>query len=115
MATKCLFGIFVFASDFTLTYRFLTNDFFTYLYEQFLERQYSFDENNQDVRIYLYLYLFIVIKLKENEEVAFSIDDTIVQHFSTLLHFYTQTCSRNTPIKRITLESNMQVFFDQVY
>jgi len=115
MATSCLFGIFVFAPDYTLTYRFLTDDLFTYLYQRFLERDYRFEGHN-DVRIFFFrLYFFIIVKLKETDEVTFSIDDTIVQHMGPLLQVFVQTCSRNSPLKRITLESNIQVFFDQVF
>ncbi len=59
--------------------------------------------------------LFIEIKLKENPDVKFSIDDVFVLHFSTLITFYTNTAFRKNPIRQITLESNIQVFFDQVY
>jgi hypothetical protein len=59
-----------------------------------------------------YIYLF---KQKENREIALSVDDAITQHFSTLLNFFAQTLYRNSPVRRISLESNMQVFFDQVY
>jgi hypothetical protein len=51
MVTSCLFGILVFGSDITLIYRFLTNDFYTYLYKYFCEREYSFDGNN-DVSLF---------------------------------------------------------------
>lgn len=54
MVTSCLFGILVFGSDITLIYRFLTNDFYTYLYKYFCERQYSFDGNN-DVSLLGYI------------------------------------------------------------
>lgn len=44
----------------------------------------------------------------------FSIDDTIALTLSTSLHFYDQTNQSNSAVKRITLESNIQVFFDEV-
>jgi hypothetical protein len=59
--------------------------------------------------------LFIEIKLKGNSDINFSIDDVFSQHFSILINFYTQTAYRKNPIRQITLESNIQVFFDQVY
>lgn len=54
------------------------------------------------------------MKFQEPGEIAHSMDDTIVQHFSTLLQLFDQTCTRKSPIKRIILESNMQVYFDLV-
>jgi hypothetical protein len=60
MVTSCLFGIFVFGSDYSLIYRFLTDDFFTYLYKLFQEK-YELDENNL-VRIFLVLFLYCIIK-----------------------------------------------------
>ncbi len=51
---------------------------------------------------------------KGPDEIGLSIDDKILLHFSPLLAVSSQTYSRNAPIRRITLESNIQVFFDQV-
>ncbi|CAF1444597.1 unnamed protein product [Rotaria sp. Silwood1] len=101
MVTRCIFGIFVFGSNSDLIYRFLTDDLFVYLHECFIDRGYTFKENlteNQEV----------------NQEVNFSIDDAIVQHFSILTSFYSQTLYRNSSIKRITLKSNMELYFDQI-
>jgi hypothetical protein len=114
MVTRCLFGIFVFGSNSSLIYRFVTDDLFSYLRNYFIDRGYTFDENSQ-VRIFCNMNLFIEIKLKENRDVNFSIDDVFAQHFSTLINFYTQTAFRKSPIRQITLESNIQIFFDQVY
>ena len=55
MASRCLFGIFVFGSNSDLVYRFLTDDLFEYLYKRFIARGYKFDEDlteNHEVRIY---------------------------------------------------------------
>ncbi|CAF4115346.1 unnamed protein product, partial [Rotaria sordida] len=46
------------------------------------------------------------LRLKINQEIDFSIDDAIVQHFSILTSFHSQTLYRNSSIKRITLKSN---------
>ncbi|CAF1229958.1 unnamed protein product [Rotaria sordida] len=101
MVTRCLFGIFVFGTNSDLIYRFLTDDLFEYLHKCFIDRGYTFKENlteNKDV----------------NQEIDFSIDDAIVQHFSILTSFHSQTLYRNSSIKRITLKSNMELFFDQI-
>ncbi|UJR22294.1 hypothetical protein I4U23_025352 [Adineta vaga] len=97
MVTRCLFGIFVFEKNSSLVYRFLTNDLFTYLQQSFIDRGYSFDENNQN-----------------DLEINFSIDDVFVQHFSTLLTFYEQTLYRKSPIRQITLQSHIRVYFDLI-
>ena len=47
MAARCLFGIFVFDKNSSLVYRFLTNDLFTHLRTSFIDRGYSFDDNDQ--------------------------------------------------------------------
>ena len=44
MVTRCLFGIIVFGSNSDLIYRFLTDDLFTYLYKCFIDRGYTFNE-----------------------------------------------------------------------
>ncbi|CAF4359302.1 unnamed protein product [Rotaria sp. Silwood2] len=101
MVTRCLFGIFVFGSNSDLIYRFLTDDLSEYLHKCFIDRGYTFKENsteNQEV----------------NEEINFSIDDAIMQHFSILTSFHSQTLYRKSSIRRITLKSNMELFFDQI-
>ncbi|CAF1362774.1 unnamed protein product [Adineta steineri] len=81
----------------SIIYRFLTKDLFEYLHKLFVDRGYSFDENNQ-----------------ENSDINFSIDDAIVQHFSTLVTLHGQTLYKKSPIRQVTLESNTKVFFDQM-
>lgn len=58
MVTSCLFGILVVGSDYTLIYRFLSDDFFNYLYKLFLAK-YEFGENNQ-VSIFFYLFICLL-------------------------------------------------------
>ena len=94
METRCLFGVFVFGSNSALIYRFLTKDLFAHLHQRFLDRGYRFDE--------------------ENGELSLSIDDAIVQHFSILINLYAQTSERHSAIRRISLESGIEIFFDQV-
>ncbi|CAF1574181.1 unnamed protein product, partial [Adineta steineri] len=81
------------AIGFVITY----SDLFEYLHKLFVDRGYSFDENNQD-----------------NSDINFSIDDAIVQHFSTLVTLHGQTLYKKSPIRQVTLESNTKVFFDQM-
>jgi hypothetical protein len=97
MATRCLFGIFVFGSNSSLVYRFLTDDLFAYLHKRFIDRGYKFDDD-----------------LNENTETALSVDDAISQHLAILINFYANTLYRKSSIKRISLESGVQIFFDQV-
>lgn len=52
--------------------------------------------------------------LKSPDEIGLSIDDKIGLHFAPLLGLCAQTSARKCSIRRITLESNVQVFFDQV-
>jgi hypothetical protein len=59
MVTRCLFGIFVFGPDITLTYRFLTDDLFSYLYQTFREHRDPSDDGHV-VRIFLYHNRFIL-------------------------------------------------------
>lgn len=50
MVATCLFGILIFGSDYTLIYRFLSDDFFTYLYKSFLEPKYGLGGENNEVK-----------------------------------------------------------------
>lgn len=53
MATRCMFGILVFGSNFDLIYRFLTLDLFTYLRKRLIDRGFLFNEpltEEQEVR-----------------------------------------------------------------
>ncbi|CAF4083874.1 unnamed protein product, partial [Rotaria magnacalcarata] len=87
MVTRCLFGIFVFGSDSDLIYRFATDDLFSYLRKCFIDRGYAFNENPTE-------------KVEINQDIEFSIDDAIVQHFSMLTSFHSQTAHRNNAIRR---------------
>ena len=55
-------------------------------------------------------------KIDDNNDsgLALSVDDAISQHLSVLMRVHEQTVSRHDPIRRITLESGVQVYFDQV-
>ncbi|CAF3401827.1 unnamed protein product [Rotaria socialis] len=101
MVTRCLFGIFVFGSKSDLIYRFATDDLFSYLRKCFIDRGYTFNENPTE-------------KVEINQDIEFSIDDAIVQHFSMLTTFHSQTAYRNNAVRRITLSSNIELFFDQI-
>ena len=115
MDASCLFGIFVFGSKVELNYRFLSLDLFTYFFNRFSEQQQQqqLSRDSEVRRIFLKGFATL-FSSKETDDVLFTIDDAITLYLSTLLHLYDQTRSRNNPIKRITLESNIQVFFDQV-
>ncbi|CAF1509929.1 unnamed protein product [Adineta steineri] len=104
MSTRCLFGIFVFGSNSSVVYRFVTDDLFAHLRQCFQNRGYKLqddttDDNQSD---------------NNDNELTLSVDDAISQHLSVLVRVHEQTVSRHDPIRRITLNSGMQVFFDQV-
>ena len=123
MAT-CVFGIFIFGTNSSVIYRFLTDGLVAHLKQCFQERGYKLMEDNpadqlvsrsnrSGLLIFREEYDWI---LQENEdsEPALIIDDAISQHLSTLIRVYEQTASRSDPIRRITLASGVQVYFDQV-
>lgn len=125
MVTRCLFGIFVFGSNSSVIYRFLTDDLYTHLRQRFQARAYKLNddpiEDNQVSILhsfsYRYSIFFYIIKKVDNtndNELTLSVDDAISQHLNVLIRVHEQTISRHDPIRRITLESGIQVFFDQV-
>lgn len=56
----------------------------------------------------------MVVRLKVNQDPCFSVDDAIIQHFAVLTSVHTQTKYRNNPVRRVTLNSNIELFFEQV-
>ncbi|CAF4307093.1 unnamed protein product [Rotaria socialis] len=108
MVTRCLFGLFVFGSNSSVIYRFLTDDLCDYLRQCFKTRGYKLNDDVKDE-----------INNNNNnnnndDEFTLSIDDAISQHLSVLIRVLEQTSSRYDPIRRITLQSGVQVFFDQI-
>ncbi|CAF1515172.1 unnamed protein product [Rotaria magnacalcarata] len=108
MVTRCLFGLFVFGSNSSVIYRFLTDDLCDYLRQCFKTRGYKLNDDVKDE-----------INNNNNnnnndDELTLSIDDAISQHLSVLIRVLEQTSARYDPIRRITLQSGVQVFFDQI-
>ncbi|UJR26815.1 hypothetical protein I4U23_008128 [Adineta vaga] len=104
MTTRCLFGLFVFGSNSSVIYRFLTDDLYTHLTDCFKKRGYklSLDGNDSTQAV------------DDNDEQPLSVDDALSVHLSVLVRAHEQTASRQDPLRRITLDSGIQVFFDQI-
>ncbi|CAF0903236.1 unnamed protein product [Rotaria sp. Silwood1] len=108
MVTRCLFGLFVFGTNSSVIYRFLTDDLYEYLRQRFKTRGYKLnDDLTEDNQVNNN-------NNNNDDELTLSIDDAISQHFSVLIRVHEQTSSRHDPIRRITLQSGIQVFFDQI-
>ena len=56
----------------------------------------------------------LILKENDEDEIALSFDDYICQHLSVILRVLDQTTERSDPIRRITLASGIQVFFERV-
>ncbi|CAF0875475.1 unnamed protein product [Rotaria sordida] len=107
MVTSCLFGLFVFGTNSSVIYRFLTDDLYEYLTQCFKTRGYQLnDDPTEDNQVNN--------NNNDDDELTLSIDDAISQHLSVLVRVHEQTSSRHDPIRRITLQSGIQVFFDQI-
>ncbi|CAF1166317.1 unnamed protein product [Adineta ricciae] len=104
MAARCLFGMFVFGSHSSVVYRFLTDDLYAHLTECFKNRGYKFSTDTNDN----------TQSMDDNEEQPLSVDDALSVHLAILIRVHEQTSSRQDPLRRITLNSGIQVFFDQI-
>ncbi|CAF2437404.1 unnamed protein product [Rotaria sp. Silwood2] len=104
MVTRCLFGLFVFGTNSSVIYRFLTDDLYEYLRQCFKTRGYKLNEDlTEDNQV----------NNNNDDELTLSIDDAMSQHLSVLIRVHEQTSSRHDPIRQIKLQSGIQVFFDQ--
>ena len=103
MVTR-VFGLFVFGKNSSVIYRFLTDDLRAHLKQCFQTRGYLLDEdldtNDQPS--------------SDDGELRLCLDDAISQHLSVLINVHEATSSRHDPIRRMTLQSGVQIFFDQV-
>jgi hypothetical protein len=61
MVTCCLFGIFVFGTNSSVTYRFLTDDLYTHLKERFKIRDYGLNDDSIDNTQVRKMFLFCKI------------------------------------------------------
>ncbi|CAF2858123.1 unnamed protein product [Rotaria sp. Silwood2] len=105
MVTRCLFGLFVFGTNSSVIYRFLTDDLYEYLRQCFKTRGYKLNEDlTEDNQV----------NNNNDDELTLSIDDAMSQHLSVLIRVHEQTSSRHDPIRQIKLQSGIQVFFDQI-
>lgn len=100
MVTR-VFGLFVFGKNSSVIYRFLTDDLRAHLKQCFQTRGYQLDED-------------VDAQETDDGEPRLCLDDAISQHLSVLINVHGATSSRHDPLRRMTLQSGVQIFFDQV-
>ncbi|CAF4374086.1 unnamed protein product, partial [Adineta steineri] len=76
MGTRCLFGIFVFGSNSSVIYRFVTDDLFAHLRQCFQTRGYKLQDDTTDENQ--------IDNNNNDNELTLSVDDAISQHLSVL-------------------------------
>ena len=105
MVTR-IFGLFVFGKNSSVIYRFLTDDLRAHLKQCFDTRGYRLDEDQVgDTQ---------PAKGNDDAELRLCLDDAISQHLAVLINVHEATSSRHNPVRRMTLQSSVQIFFDQV-
>jgi len=120
MDQRLLFGIFVFETNHKVIYRFLNDDLHEHLLECFKKKGLMNEEttvehevNSSFISFSCFAFNFW-FKNDNDNELQSTFDDAIWQHLRTLVRIFEQTTARHDPIRRVKLNTGIQLFFDQI-